>query len=57
MTAGAVAAALEEARFDARQTSRHEHLADNPRGRAELAEWERIDQLLARPRRGLRPGH
>ncbi|SEG94814.1 hypothetical protein SAMN05216223_13131 [Actinacidiphila yanglinensis] len=47
MTAGAVAAALEEARFDARQTSRHEDLADNPRGDAELAEWERIDQMLA----------
>jgi hypothetical protein len=32
---------------DARQDSRHEHLADDTRGRAELAEWERIDQLLA----------
>lgn len=47
MDAGAVAAALEEARFDARQASRHEDLADDVRGRAELAEWERIDQLLA----------
>ncbi|WP_234487327.1 MULTISPECIES: hypothetical protein [unclassified Streptomyces] len=47
MDAGAVAAALEEARFDARQNSRHEDLADDVRGRAELAEWERIDQLLA----------
>ncbi|MFD7003817.1 hypothetical protein ACFWA5_48190 [Streptomyces mirabilis] len=47
MTAAAVAAALEDARFDARQDSRHEHLADDTRGRAELAEWERIDQLLA----------
>ncbi|MFH9969609.1 hypothetical protein ACH4PR_51760 [Streptomyces mirabilis] len=47
MDACAVAAALEEARFDARQDSRHEHLADDDRGRAELAEWERIDQLLA----------
>ncbi|MFI0901639.1 hypothetical protein [Streptomyces sp. NPDC020983] len=47
MTADAVAAALEEARFFARQDSRHEDLADDPRGRAELAEWERIDQLLA----------
>jgi hypothetical protein len=47
MTAAAVAAALEDARFDARQDSRHEHLADDERGRAELAEWERIDQLLA----------
>ncbi|WP_392757013.1 hypothetical protein [Streptomyces sp. LN590] len=43
----AVAAALEEARFDARQDSRHEHLADDDRGRAELAEWERLHQLLA----------
>ncbi|MEV6183201.1 hypothetical protein AB0M07_40200, partial [Streptomyces sp. NPDC052015] len=43
MDAGAVAQALEDARFDAR----HEHLADDERGRAELAEWERIDQLLA----------
>ncbi|MFD5473396.1 hypothetical protein [Streptomyces sp. NPDC127105] len=39
--------ALEDARFDARQDSRHEHLADDERGRAEFAEWERIDQLLA----------
>lgn len=47
MDAAAVAAALEEARFDARQASRHEDLADDVRGRAELAEWERLDQLLA----------
>ncbi|MGC9500934.1 hypothetical protein [Streptomyces sp. WG7] len=47
MDAGAVAAALEDARFDARQDSRFEDLADNVRGRVELAEWERIDQLLA----------
>ncbi|MFG3142429.1 hypothetical protein ACGFZA_40260 [Streptomyces sp. NPDC048211] len=47
MDAGAVAAALEEARFDARQASRHEDLADDVRGPAELAEWERIAQLLA----------
>ncbi|UXY33253.1 hypothetical protein [Streptomyces sp. HUAS TT20] len=47
MDAGAVARALEDARVDARQDSRHEHLADDERGRAELAEWERIDQLLA----------
>ncbi|MFF0486833.1 hypothetical protein [Streptomyces sp. NPDC004435] len=46
MDAGAVAAALEDARFDARQDSRHEDLADDVRGRAELAEWERLDQLL-----------
>jgi hypothetical protein len=47
MDAGAVAAALEHARFDARQNSRFEDLAGDDRGRAELAEWERIDQLLA----------
>ncbi|MFG2858101.1 hypothetical protein ACGFZ9_47325 [Streptomyces mirabilis] len=47
MTAADVAAALEDARFDARQDSRHEHLSDDERSRAELAEWERIDQLLA----------
>lgn len=46
MDAGAVAAALEDARFDARQASRHEDLADDVRGPAELAEWERIEQLL-----------
>ncbi|MFD4948573.1 hypothetical protein ACFWNT_40225, partial [Streptomyces sp. NPDC058409] len=43
MDTGAVAAALEEARYDAR----HEDLADDVRGRAELAEWERLAQLLA----------
>ncbi|MEU1670217.1 hypothetical protein ABZ547_42830 [Streptomyces sparsogenes] len=47
MDADAVAAALEDARFDARQNSRHEDLADDVRGRAELAEWERLAQLLA----------
>jgi hypothetical protein len=47
MDAAAVAAALEDAWFDARQDSRHEDLADDVRGRAELAEWERIDRLLA----------
>jgi hypothetical protein len=47
MTADAVAAALEEARFFARQESQHEDLADDPRSRAELAEWERIDQMLS----------
>ncbi|WP_318199240.1 hypothetical protein [Streptomyces sp. SCL15-4] len=46
MDAGAVAAALEDARFDVRQNSRHEDLVDDARGRAALAEWERIDQLL-----------
>ncbi len=47
MDAGAVAAALEEARFDARQASRYEDLADDLRGPAEHAERERIAQLLA----------
>ncbi|MFB6513088.1 hypothetical protein ACFCW4_29730 [Streptomyces virginiae] len=47
MDAGLVAAALEEARFDARQSSRYEDLADDLRGPAELAEWERIAALLA----------
>ncbi|MDX3696416.1 hypothetical protein PV726_40195 [Streptomyces europaeiscabiei] len=47
MDASAGAAALEEARFDARQASRPEDLADDVRGPAELAEWERIAQLLA----------
>ncbi|WP_406116341.1 hypothetical protein [Streptomyces sp. NBC_01014] len=47
MDAGAIAAALDAARFDARQASRHEDLADDARGPTELAEWERIDQLLA----------
>jgi hypothetical protein len=42
-----VARALDDARFDARQDSRHEDLAGDVRGRAELAEWERIEQLLA----------
>ncbi|MFG2933308.1 hypothetical protein [Streptomyces achromogenes] len=43
----AAARALEDAWFDARQTSRHVDLAaDEPR-RAEPAEWERIDQPLA----------
>ncbi|MEV4871836.1 hypothetical protein [Streptomyces syringium] len=47
MDASAVTAALEDARFDARQNSRHEDLADDVRGPAGLAEWERVDQLLA----------
>ncbi|MEU7047836.1 hypothetical protein [Streptomyces eurythermus] len=38
--------ALEGARFDARQASRHEDLAADECRRAELAEWERIDRLL-----------
>ncbi|MGW6463938.1 hypothetical protein [Streptomyces rubiginosohelvolus] len=47
MTAEAAAAALDVARFDARQNSRHEDLAGDERGPAELGEWERIAQLLA----------
>ncbi|MFD9575100.1 hypothetical protein ACFWBI_35420 [Streptomyces sp. NPDC059982] len=47
MDAGVVAAALEESRFEARQASRYEDLADDLRGPAELAEWERIAALLS----------
>ncbi|MFJ9690455.1 hypothetical protein ACIRRX_32810 [Streptomyces bacillaris] len=47
MTADAAAAALDVARFDARQNSRHEDLAGDERGPAELGEWERVVQLLA----------
>lgn len=47
MTADAAAAALDVARFDARQNSRFEDLALDERGPAELGEWERIVQLLA----------
>ncbi|WP_405503226.1 hypothetical protein OG501_37785 [Streptomyces niveus] len=47
MDAGAVAEALEEGRFDARQDSRHEDLADGVCGPAQLAEWESLAQLLA----------
>ncbi|MEV0303073.1 hypothetical protein [Streptomyces prasinus] len=55
MDAGAVAAALEDARFDARQASRHEDLADDVRGPAELAEttqhsWQ-ISTLVGKRRR------
>ncbi|MEU9233534.1 hypothetical protein [Streptomyces subrutilus] len=52
MDASAVAAALEEARFNARQASRYEDLVDEVRGPAELAEWERIAALLAAARPG-----
>ncbi|MGW1518916.1 hypothetical protein [Streptomyces sp. NPDC002287] len=47
MDAGAVAAILEEARFDVRQVSQYEDLAGVVRGPAELAAWERIAALLA----------
>lgn len=47
MTADAAAAALDVARFDARQNSRLEDLALDERGPAELGEWERIARLLA----------
>jgi len=46
-TADAAAAALDVARFDARQNSRFEDLAGDERGPAELGEWERIALLLA----------
>ncbi|MFF7094526.1 hypothetical protein ACFY9A_19340 [Streptomyces rubradiris] len=44
---GAAARTLGDAWFDARQASRHEDPPADERRRAELAEWERIDQLLA----------
>ncbi|WP_329028441.1 hypothetical protein [Streptomyces sp. NBC_00690] len=47
MDADAVAAALDDAWFDTRQASRHEESAHDMRRPAELAEWQRIDQLLA----------
>ncbi|MEU9677876.1 hypothetical protein AB0D92_30745 [Streptomyces parvus] len=47
MTADAAAAALDVARYDTRQICRHEDLAGDERGPAELGEWERIAQLLA----------
>ncbi|WP_037628980.1 MULTISPECIES: hypothetical protein [Streptomyces] len=47
MDVDTIVAALEDARFLARQDSRHEDLADDAGGRAELAEWERLAQLLA----------
>ncbi|MEG9551661.1 hypothetical protein V5N34_26670 [Streptomyces baarnensis] len=46
MTADAAAAALDVARFDARQNSRFEDLALDERGPAELGEWERTVRLL-----------
>ncbi|MGA5565263.1 hypothetical protein ACPCUV_29405 [Streptomyces platensis] len=48
MTHAEAAAWLDDARFFARQNSRHEDLAQDERGPAELAEWERIVWLLAR---------
>jgi hypothetical protein len=47
MTHAEAAAALEDARFQNRQDARHEDLAHDERGPAELAEWERSAQLLA----------
>ncbi|WP_228994458.1 hypothetical protein [Streptomyces sp. DH8] len=47
MTADAAAAALDVARFDARQNSRFENLALDEHGPAELGEWERVARLLA----------
>ncbi|MFC8536724.1 hypothetical protein ACFUJY_22710 [Streptomyces sp. NPDC057249] len=47
MDTGAVVGALDAAEFDVRQASRHEDLADDLRGPTELAEWERIEQMLA----------
>ncbi|MFI1259045.1 hypothetical protein ACH4U6_35555 [Streptomyces netropsis] len=47
MTHDQVVQALDEARFGLRQDSRHEDLAVDERGPAEVAEWERIAALLA----------
>ncbi|CAM5245557.1 hypothetical protein SMICM304S_07451 [Streptomyces microflavus] len=44
---GMTAAALDVARFAARQNYRHEDLAGDERGPAELGQWERIAQALA----------
>ncbi|CAM5723082.1 hypothetical protein SCANM63S_09019 [Streptomyces canarius] len=58
MDAGAVAAALEDARFDARQASRFEDLADEVRGLVELAEVGAPGPVARRRAGGhrLRPG-
>lgn len=48
MTHAEAAAWLEDAYFFARQDSRHEDLAQDKRGPAELAEWERIVRLLSK---------
>ncbi|MGW1007683.1 hypothetical protein [Streptomyces sp. NPDC002520] len=47
MTATEAAAALEEARLQQHMDRDREDLADDERGPAEIAEWERIVQLLA----------
>ncbi|MEU9228983.1 hypothetical protein AB0D40_32035 [Streptomyces massasporeus] len=46
MTATEAAAALEEARLQQHMDRDREELADDERGPAEVAEWERIAQLL-----------
>ncbi|MFE1028547.1 hypothetical protein ACFW5I_28975 [Streptomyces sp. NPDC058818] len=47
MTAAEAAAALEDARLQQRIDRDREDLADDERGPAEVAEWQRIAQLLA----------
>ncbi|CQR59525.1 hypothetical protein [Streptomyces leeuwenhoekii] len=47
MTASEAAAALEDARLQQHMDRDREDLADDKRGPAEVAEWERIAQLLA----------
>ncbi|MEU6672231.1 hypothetical protein [Streptomyces sp. NPDC046727] len=47
MTATEAAAALEDARLQQHMDCDREDLADDGRGPAEVAEWERIAQLLA----------
>ncbi|MER6169218.1 hypothetical protein [Streptomyces violaceorubidus] len=47
MTATEAAAALEDAQLQQHMDRDRENLADDERGPAEVAEWERIAQLLA----------
>ncbi|MCY0930916.1 hypothetical protein OTB20_32935 [Streptomyces sp. H27-H1] len=53
MTHTEAAAALEDARFEARQDSRHEDLANDERGPAELAEWARMCDMRSLTMRGV----
>ncbi|MDJ0465966.1 hypothetical protein [Streptomyces sp. H27-C3] len=53
MTHTEAAAALEDAHFAARQDSRHEDLANDERGPAELAEWARMCDMRSLTMRGV----
>ncbi|MEC4020565.1 hypothetical protein [Streptomyces sp. H27-D2] len=57
MTHSEVQTALEEARLSARLDSRHEELATDERGPAELTEWRRIAQLLTDTDAPYNPDH